>query len=522
MTAIRTLLESFRFRLVVAFAAVVIIALALVLTSLPRLLDGYFATQDQGDLDDRSGLMATLLEEQLVLFQTLGTGAPRAIVVESAPPVAADLVFRALGTERSGYVARLASEAAHAHVIVTLAADPTDPGSVVYRLDIPLPDSAAKPGQHREAISSVRAFDVADLFWSASGADAPLRRVTVTLSDPFSYRAQTLQTIVGVMGGAAIVALIVSVIASILLAERLTTPIRRLTGASRALAEGDLDTRVPVPGSGSPEVAELATAFNAMADRLQQSITFMSLDRDRSRDFLADVSHELRTPIAALRTFNELLREGALADPDAAQEFLESSYQQIERLDWLAANLLDLSKLDSGLVALDLRPDDLRAVVEDAVAQAEPVAARKGIQLSSEVPTEPVRIRHDPPRLGQVVSNLIGNAIKFTPAGGRVSVALRSGGDGPEIVVTDTGIGIDSEELPHIFERFYRGAQASEERSAGSGLGLSIVRSIVDMHRGRISVESTPGKGTTVVVTLPRDANPPGSVAVSSPARTRS
>ena len=117
-------------------------------------------------------------------------------------------------------------------------------------------------------------------------------------------------------------------------------------------------------------MAELTTAFNAMAERVQDSIEFIRRDRDRSRDFLADVSHELRTPIAALRTFNELLTAGQVPDKATRQEFLEQSRAQIERLDWLASNLLELSKLDSGLVLLDLRPDDLRAVVENAIVLA--------------------------------------------------------------------------------------------------------------------------------------------------------
>ncbi len=518
MGRVRLVLGSFRFRIVLAIGAVVLIALALVLATLPRLLDGYFAAQDQSDLNDRASLMATLVKEQLQLYQTVGSDAPRAIVVQSTPPAAADLVYRALGDANAGYVATLATVAAQANVEVTLLADPTDPASVVYHLVVPLPDSAGRSGQGREDISSVQTIHISDDFWT------PVRDrlVTVSLSDPFSYHAQTLGTIVGVLFGAAVVALIVAVIASILVASRLTTPIRRLTIASRALAEGDLGVRVPESGSSSPEIAELATAFNAMADRLQESIRFISHDRDRSRDFLADVSHELRTPIAAVRTFNELLREGAADDTEAREEFLEQSYKQIERLDWLATNLLELSKLDSGLVALDLRPDDVRAVVEDAVAQAEPVAARKGVHLTSELPSEPVRLRHDPPRIGQVLSNLLGNAIKFTPAGGSVRVTLQNEPDAAELIVADTGVGIDPVELPHVFERFYRGAQASEERSEGSGLGLSIVQSIVDMHHGRVAIQSAPGKGTIVTVTLPRDASAgPSGVADSSPARTR-
>jgi signal transduction histidine kinase len=122
---------------------------------------------------------------------------------------------------------------------------------------------------------------------------------------------------------------------------------------------------------------------------------------------------------------------------------------------------------------------------------------------------------HDPQRLGQVVSNLIGNAIKFTPSGGSVDVTLEETADGAEVRVVDTGVGIDPNELPMVFERFYRGAQAHESRAAGSGLGLSIVRSIVEMHNGRVAISSTPGVGTQVSVALPRD------VSVSSPAPVR-
>ena len=224
-----------------------------------------------------------------------------------------------------------------------------------------------------------------------------------------------------------------------------------------------------------------------MADRLQESVEIIRRDRDRSRDFLADVSHELRTPLAALRTFNELLTEGAGDDPEARAEFLESSGQQIERLDWLAQNLLELSKLDSGLVLLDLRPDDLRAAVEIGRRAERRGRRRRGIDLS---PASARRARSGSAttrqRIGQVVANLVGNAVKFTPRGGSVAVDVAPTPDGARIEVADTGVGIDAAELPHIFERFYRGSRANEARGSGSGLGLAIVRSIVDMHGGTV------------------------------------
>jgi two-component system phosphate regulon sensor histidine kinase PhoR len=267
----------------------------------------------------------------------------------------------------------------------------------------------------------------------------------------------------------------------------------------------------------SSEFGALAVQFNTMADRLAESVAISRRDRDRSRDFLADVSHELRTPLAALRTFNQLLLEQAGDDPEARAEFLESSAGQIERLDWLAQNLLELSKLDSGLVLLDLRPDDLRAAVESAAHQNDAAATRRGVTLQVELPDAPIRIRHDPPRIGQVVNNLVANAIKFTPRGGSVRVAVSAMPDGARIDVTDTGVGIDHGELPHIFERFYRGSRANEARGSGSGLGLAIVRSIVDMHGGSVIVESGPGTGSRFTVRLPSD---PRTVA-GTPAATR-
>ena len=329
----------------------------------------------------------------------------------------------------------------------------------------------------------------------------------VTLSNPYTFRATALANVTGLLAAIALFALGMSVVVSAAMARRFTTPLRRLTEASRGLAEGDLSRRVP-PGqvrAGSSELAELAVQFNAMADRLEESVEIIRRDRDRSRDFLADVSHELRTPLAALRTFNELLREGADADPAARAEFIESSGQQIERLDWLAQNLLELSKLDSGLVLLDLRPDDLRAAIESAVEQSTGAARKRGIELSLHLPSSPVRIRHDPQRIGQVVANLVANAVKFTGRGGSVAVDVAATADGARIDVVDTGVGIEAAELPFIFDRFYRGSRANEARGSGSGLGLAIARSIVEMHGGGIEVESRVGSGSRFSVSLPRD-----------------
>ena len=500
-----------RARLILGFLLIASITLALVLVGVPRLLDAYFLQQAQDDLNRRTLEIGTFVSEQIVTYQ-FANGAPQALL-EGDPPQIASGLSQSLGTADSGSVHKIAEQLAEANVTVEIA-DSADPDTVLYRLDVPVGDEVAQAGQQREQLTSEdrpSELTITDSFWSQSDAVAPKRIVKVWLSDPYTYRAQTLNSILAVMAVAAVIALLIAVIASILIANRLSNPIRRLAGAARELSEGQLDTRV-TPPSSSREMAELTTAFNSMAERVQASIEYIRRDRDRSRDFLADVSHELKTPIAALRTFNELLTEGQVKDKATEDEFLEQSRQQIDRLDWLAANLLELSKLESGLVLLDLRPDDLRAVVESAVQQAQPAARRKGVKIDVSAPEEPIRQPHDPLRMGQVLGNLLGNAIKFTPRGGQVHVTLEATDTGAELRVADTGVGINAAELPHVFERFYRGAQAHESRAAGSGLGLSIVRSIVEMHSGRVAISSTPGKGTEVSVDLPRD------IAVSSPA----
>jgi len=520
----RLLPRSFRARLAVVISAVVAFALILVLAVLPRLLDSYFSQQETQNLQARAAAVQQLLGAQLSLTARAGL-VP--IVAPTNPPRLSDQVLAALtAADETGEQSFLSLEAqavAQADLTVRIYLTPTATGNPVATLSAPL---RTNPGQGltREAGSVSGSFTITDRYWSQFSGTAPVRAVVVTLSSPYTLRAETLRTLFTVLIAVAVLALLFGVVVSAIVADRLTTPIRRLTSASRALAEGDFSARVAAASSGSPEITELATAFNRMADELERSIEFIRRDRDRGREFLADVSHELRTPIAALRMFNELLTDGAANDTATRTEFLETSRVQIERLDWLASNLLELSKLDSGLVALDLRPDDLRTVVESAIEQARPTAERKGVTLTADVPSAPFRFPHDPPRMGQVLGNLVGNAVKFTPAGGSVTVTLARARDlarerdGARITVQDTGVGIDADELPHVFERFYRGSRANEIRASGSGLGLAIARSIVEMHGGRISIASRLGQGTQVEVFLPRHAERPEVMESSPPA----
>jgi signal transduction histidine kinase len=500
--------RSFQARLTLAFVAVIVLTVLLVAVLVLNRLDDYFSQQQDADLRVRLRTVSSYV------LAAAGNQVPSGAPVVRADGTLDPRVRRFFDDpDQQRIIAELLGQA---DVGIKFGMTVSDGERTLFVVDPSGEftfDNQALPlaGQRPEGMR------VSDRY----GGGPTFARYTaeVTLADPYTYRATAISNVTGLLIAITLFALGLSVVVSASLARRFTTPLRQLTDASRALAEGDLTRRVPADriGAGSTELGDLAVQFNTMADRLQQSVEIIRSDRDRSRDFLADVSHELRTPLAALRTFNQLLMESAGDDPEARAEFLESSAGQIERLDWLAQNLLELSKLDSGLVLLELRPDDLRAAVESATHQLEAVAARRGVTLTVELPPGPIRIRHDPPRVGQVVANLVGNALKFTPRGGQVRVAVAETPDGARIDVTDTGVGIDPSELPHIFERFYRGSRANEARGSGSGLGLAIVRSIVDMHGGTIEVESGTGAGSRFTVRLPRD---PRTVA-GTPAATQ-
>jgi signal transduction histidine kinase len=488
--------RTFQGRLALSFISVIALTLVLVTVLVINRLDDYFTRQQSTDLEQRAETVSTYV-------QSLAARAAEGRLVVGPDRRVDPAVLGALVDEDQQRV--IADRLGQADVQIGFGLLATSGEAVTFlpAQDPPLlirleAQPASGQTQERSAVVS-HAYPAGGLFQSYA--------VHVTLSNPYTFRATALANVTGLLAAIALFALGLSVVVSAAMARRFTTPLRRLTEASRGLAEGDLSRRVPPSQvrAGSSELAELAVQFNAMADRLEESVEIIRRDRDRSRDFLADVSHELRTPLAALRTFNELLREGADADPEARAEFIESSGQQIERLDWLAQNLLELSKLDSGLVLLDLRPDDLRAAVESAVEQSASAARKRGVNVALRLPDAPVRIRHDPQRIGQVVANLVANAVKFTPRGGSVAVDVVATPEGARIDVVDSGVGIDADELPHIFERFYRGSRANEARGSGSGLGLAIVRSIVDMHGGAIAVESRIGAGSRFSVSLPRD-----------------
>ncbi len=371
--------RTFQSRLTVAFIGVVALTLGMVAPVVINRLDDYFRQQEEQSLRDRTQATAAVLER----FITDAVGDQPVVARRSDetlalnPQIRTLLVDQQLLTLAADYIAqadiRLTFGAARTDTDGTLVVDPDPSLAFEAALDVrPVRGQARDPAISPTRADRARTNRTQD--WGMS----------VVLSNPYTSRASTLAAITGLLLIMGIIAFVVAMLVAAFIAHRFTTPLTRLTEASRRLAEGDFASRVPAEelSSGTLELRALSQQFNTMADRLEESVTIIRRDRDYSRDLLADVSHELRTPIAAMRTFIELLQGPAGRDASARAEFLDSSAVQLDRLDWLAQNLLELSKLDSGLVLLDLRPDDVRGTIESAVQQQAASAERRGIGLS--------------------------------------------------------------------------------------------------------------------------------------------
>jgi signal transduction histidine kinase len=275
-----------------------------------------------------------------------------------------------------------------------------------------------------------------------------------------------------------------------LLARGMTSPLREMAAATRAMAQGDYARRVTA--TSRDEVGELARAFNAMAGELAEA------DRMR-RDLVANVSHELRTPITALQAVLENLVDEV--EP-LSPETLRTMLRQVERLGRLVTQLLDLSRLESGAIPLQRQAFELRPVLEEAAGESR-LHAPPEVEVEVAVESPGLVADGDPERVHQVVANLLENAVRHSPAGGRVRVTARPDRGRVAIEVTDEGPGIPEEEANRVFERFYRADPARASADGGAGLGLAIARWIVDLHGGEIRAERRRPHGCRMVVVLP-------------------
>ena len=281
----------------------------------------------------------------------------------------------------------------------------------------------------------------------------------------------------------------------------ITRRIQSLQQAAGQLARGDLTTRAPV--EGRDEVAALAASFNHMAERLQEADRQQrELDRLR-RDLVAWASHDLQTPLTAIRVQVEALADGVVDDPATVQRYLQTTKRQVNDLSLLLDDLFQVAQLDAGGVVIQPAACSLSDLISDTLESFSALADERGVTLTGSAASDLDPAMLDAPRIGRVLNNLLGNALRHTPAGGEVIVSARRVGGHIQIDVSDTGEGINPEDLPHVFERFYRGEKSRNRDTGGSGLGLAIARGIVRAHSGEIRVESQPGAGTTFHISLP-------------------
>ncbi|NOY98634.1 MAG: HAMP domain-containing protein [Chloroflexi bacterium] len=292
---------------------------------------------------------------------------------------------------------------------------------------------------------------------------------------------------------AALAAMAVALVVSLIFSGSVVAPVRAMMTASRRIAEGHYDERVQ--GGRSDELGQLAHSFNQMAGQLEQV-------EARRRQLIGDITHELRTPLTAIKGSMEGLMDGVLP---ASLETYQQVHQEADRLSRLVDDLQELSRVEAGAYEMDLRPADISVLVGTVVKRLGYQFDEKRVGLRASLSPDLPRVLADNDRIIQVLTNLVGNALHYTPAGGEVTIRAERQGGEVHVTVEDTGIGIPPEHLPHIFTRFYRVDKSrSRHAGGGSGIGLTVARHLVEAHGGRIWAESEGrGRGSAFTFTLP-------------------
>ncbi|HEX6482434.1 MAG TPA: HAMP domain-containing sensor histidine kinase [Ktedonobacteraceae bacterium] len=296
---------------------------------------------------------------------------------------------------------------------------------------------------------------------------------------------------------AVLIAGLIALLLALVFASTILKPIHTLKAVAGRMEQGDLSQRVPTRIRG--EIGALAHAFNTMADSLSRS-------EQSRRNLVSDVAHELRSPLMNIRGYLELLQDQVL---EPTPETLASLYEETSLLSRLVADLQDLSLAEAGQLRLARQPVSLEEVAVQAAQIVQPHLARKNLVLRVHIPPDLPCVEADQERVAQILRNLLSNAIMHTPSEGEISISASASASLVKISVQDTGVGIELEHLPYLFERFYRVDSSRARATGGTGLGLAIVKQMVEAHGGQIVVESQPGKGTCFTFTLPAVSSAP-------------
>jgi signal transduction histidine kinase len=285
------------------------------------------------------------------------------------------------------------------------------------------------------------------------------------------------------------------------LSNALTDDIVVLNQAAKEVAKGNLRVRVPVTGRN--EMAELAHTFNEMAEQLEAAARKQrELDTLR-RNLVAWIGHDLRTPLTSIRVLLEALADGVVDDPTTVQRYLQTAQRHIRSLSVLIDDLFELAELDAGGLSLEQLPNSISDLISDTLESFSALAAQQDVTLEGSVEPGVDPVRMDTEKIGRVLANLVNNALQHTPPGASVQILAYRVAKGVQVEVCDTGEGIDSADLPHIFDQFYRGEKSRSRDTGGSGLGLAIAKGIVEAHGGCIGAKSIADGGTRFFFTLP-------------------
>ena len=278
--------------------------------------------------------------------------------------------------------------------------------------------------------------------------------------------------------------------------------ISRLESATHSIENGDLSTRADIPGKD--EIASLAESFNKMAQQLQSADQKQKELETLRRDLVAWAGHDLRTPLSSIRLLIEALSDGVVTDPKEMQNYLSQAKKHVDNLSFLVDDLFQISQLDSGGMPLNLEPASISDLISDTLESFSSLAAQKGVKLYGTADEGVDPITMDVLWMGRAFNNLISNAIRYTPIGGEINLTAKLAGNNIIVYISDSGEGILPEDIPHVFERFYRGEKSRSRLSGGAGLGLAIAKGVVEAHKGEITVQSEFRKGTTFTISLPK------------------
>ena len=301
---------------------------------------------------------------------------------------------------------------------------------------------------------------------------------------------------------------VVAVLLALFVVSRLTRgivrPLKAMQETSVAMAKGDYTKQVDV--ESDDEVGKLGLALNSLAHELAQNIAELESMEKLRRDFVANVSHELRTPLTIIRAYNEALMDGTIDDPEKVKEYHRSMQEETVRLERLIKDLLDLSRLQSQKIDPDEEQIPLATIADSVVTMMRKTTDPRHVVIQWDPRTSAPFIMGNGDRITQLLVILLDNAIKYTPAGGSVTVGIHVEQDQAVLTITDTGVGIGPEDLPYIWERFYKVNKSHSRDDSGTGLGLAIAKHIIDLHHGQAEVRSCLGQGTTFTIRFPMAA----------------